>query len=202
MVKIEPLGYSSFKVTGRESSLVIDPFHQKATGLPWVEKEADLVLISSDHPGHNNAGGVSGLAYVVSGPGEYEVRGVAVRGFSLGDSTAYQFRLDGLSFLYLGGLQGLLAEECLSQTGETGILFIPVGGVSTIGAEEAARVVAQVGPRIAIPMHYQQDTKELSALAPVDKFVSEMGGGVERVPVLQLKPRAELPEETKVVILE
>jgi len=202
MVKIEPLGCSSFKVTGREASLIVDPFYQKATGLPWAKRKADLVLVSADHPECNNAEGVSGVAYVVSGPGEYEIRGVSICGFPLEGSVAYQFHLDNLSFLYLGGLRGLLVEEQLSQTDETDILFIPVGGVSTIGAEEAAQVVAQVEPKITIPMHYQQETKELSALAPVEKFVREMGGGVERMAVLSLKSGMELPEESSVVILE
>jgi L-ascorbate metabolism protein UlaG (beta-lactamase superfamily) len=39
--------------------------------------------------------------------------------------------------------------------GAVDLVFLPVGGGLTIGAEGAAAIVAELGPRWAVPMHYR-----------------------------------------------
>ena len=202
MVKVEPLGHSSFKISGQGAGLVVDPFHREATGLEWKKRTADLVLVTKDEPAYNNVEGVSGFPYIISGPGEYEVKGIYVCGISSDGNTFYQFKVGGIFFLHLGSLNCSLNDEQLSGIGEIDILFVPVGGVSTLDPEKAAEVVARVEPRVVIPMHYQRDTEPLSGFAPVEKFTEEMGERVERLSEFKLKSQADLPEETEVVILE
>jgi L-ascorbate metabolism protein UlaG (beta-lactamase superfamily) len=79
-------------------------------------------------------------------------------------------------------------------------LLIPVGGVSTINAAQAAEVVSLLEPQVVIPMHYK--TKALNIkLAPVSKFLKAMGLG--KLPEQDsLKVTASnLSEETQVVLL-
>jgi len=201
MVKVEPLGHTSFKISGGGVGVIVNPFYKKATGLEWKKRAADLVLITNDSNAYNNADGVEGTPYVVTGPGEYEVKGVHVYGISSGETTLYQFRIDDISFLHLGVLNNLLGEDQLSPISETDVLFVPVGGVGAIDPEKAAEVAVKVGPRIVIPMYYQQDTTALSGLAPVEKFIEEMGKQVEYVLGLKLKSRDDLPEEMEVIVL-
>ena len=49
---------------------------------------ADIVTISHEHPGHNNAEGVAVEGRVLRGPGEYDVRGVAITGVQTAHDAA------------------------------------------------------------------------------------------------------------------
>ena len=53
------LGRSCFKITHDGYSIVIDPYSAGSTGYPELHVSADMVLISHDHPGHNNAAAVT-----------------------------------------------------------------------------------------------------------------------------------------------
>ena len=81
------------------------------------------------------------------------------------------------------------------------MLLVPAGGQFTISPAEAAEVVAQVSPRIVIPMHYAVNGASQDLLGP-EKFLHEMGvADTTRQPKAQVTP-SNLPEETQVVLLE
>lgn len=202
MVKVEPLGHSCFKISGKSGSVIVDPFYPKATGLSWKGRKADLVLVSIDREDHNNIEGVKEPSYVATGPGEYEVSAIKVLAISSGGgNTIYQIFVDGFSFLHLGNLSRTLEEEQLSEISEVDVLFVPMGGVEVLDFEKAAQVVAQIEPRVVVPMHYQESTEELSKYSSVEKFIEEMGEEMERRSELKFKSRADLPEETEVIVL-
>ncbi len=52
--------------------------------------------------------------------------------------------------------------------GSVDLLFVPVGGGPTIGADQAAEIAAQLGARVVVPMHYR--TQRIDFLEPVDAF--------------------------------
>ncbi len=80
------------------------------------------------------------------------------------------------------------------------VLFVPVGGVSTIDAKRAAEIVRLLNPKIVIPMHYQTDVTIW--LEPLDKFTAGMGLR-EVVPQPKLTvTRSNVPPETRVVVLD
>ena len=61
---------------------------------------------------------------------------------------------------------------------------------STIGAEQAARIVDELSPRWVVPMHYR--TERVSFLEPADDFLDRMGR-VERLDEPSFDT-ADLPE--------
>jgi len=202
MVTVEHLGHSCFKVQGKQGSVIIDPFNPGAVGLPWNKRKANLVLVTVDSEDRNNLAGIDGSFYAVTGPGEYEVSQIKVRGIATADgATIYAFTVDDIHFLHLGGLKQLLEEKELAEISEVDVLMIPVGGVDVLDAELAAQVTAQVEPRVVIPMHYQENSEELAKFAPVEKFIEEMGEEMEERSDLKLKSPGDLPEETEVIVL-
>lgn len=213
---IEPMdinwfGQSCFRLKGKTASVVIDPFDPDKTGLKFPKDlEAQVVLSTHSHTDHSNTAGVGGNPLVISGPGEYEIAGVSVvgvgayhdnkEGAERGKNTLYHILMDGINIVHLGDLGHLLSEEQLAQIDNTDILFVPVGGNYTIDAEIAAKVVAQMEPRIVIPMHYQ--ILGLKAeVEGVQPFLKEMGA--ENVsPISKLTiTKDKLPEETAVILL-
>lgn len=208
------LGHSSFKIKGRTGSLVTDPFDPQIVGLKYSGVEADIVTISHDHADHNQAGLVKNVKKVVDGPGEYEILGISIIGFSSfhddkngslrGKNTIYVFEMDGLRLVHLGDLGHELSEGLVEDMGEIDILMIPVGAEYTIGPDIATSVVQAVGPKFVIPMHYQISglaPETFSKLLPVEAFLKEVGISVETLPKLSVK-KEDLGEEQKVIVLE
>jgi L-ascorbate metabolism protein UlaG (beta-lactamase superfamily) len=75
-----------------------------------------------------------------------------------------------------------------------------VGGGGGLNAAKAAEVVSLLEPGIVIPMHYGTSAA-LVKLAPLSKFLKEMGlGNVESLDVLKIT-QSTVPDETRVIVL-
>lgn len=215
-MEIYPLGHASFRIKGKNATVVTDPFDPEMVGLKFAKLETvDLVTISHPHPDHNFLQNIPGAPFVISGPGEYEVKGVTVVGVKTfhddkggtdkGNNTVYKMVVDDVRICHLGDLGHKLTDEQLDQIGEVDILFVPVGGFYTINSNVASEVVAQIEPLVVIPMHYGRaglNPKQFSELETVDKFLSEMGSA-GTLPVNKYSTaKDKLPENTTVIVLE
>lgn len=205
------MGQAAFKIKGKSAALIIDPFDPSFTGLK-IPKDlsADLVLVSHQHNDHNYTAAVLDQPLVIAGPGEYEAKGVGVLGVRTyhddssgsqrGKNTVYKVLLDGVSLVHLGDLGHTLSSDQVDQIGRCDVLMVPVGSMYTIGSQVAAKVVAQLEPKVVIPMHYKLPDLKFELLG-VEGFLKEMGAlGVVPVPKLSIT-KEKLPEETQVVLL-
>ncbi|MCX6721581.1 MAG: MBL fold metallo-hydrolase, partial [Candidatus Staskawiczbacteria bacterium] len=111
MAKIYWAGQSCFQISVSNSKdhsadIVIDPFNEEKVGLKLPNLSADILLITHDHADHNAVKDVKGTPFIVSGPGEYEVKEVFVQGImsfhddvngkERGTNTIYVFEAEGL----------------------------------------------------------------------------------------------------------
>lgn len=127
-----------------------------------------------------------GNPYVVDGPGEYEVKGVGIIGFSTGKSTVYRIEIDGVSIVYLGHLDRTLTASEVDSLDGVDILVVPVVG--------AMPIVQEVEPSIVIPIQY--GAGELTA------FLKEIGKeDIQPQPKLSIT-KDKIPEQMQVVVLE
>jgi L-ascorbate metabolism protein UlaG (beta-lactamase superfamily) len=206
-MEITWLGHSFFRLRAREAIVAIDPVARKGA----AKVAADIVLVSHPHEGHNGRDAVSGSPRFVTGPGEYEIKGVSIVGVQTahdgeggrrrGSNTAWIVQLEDVNVCHLGDIGHTLTEQQREAIGEVDVLLVPVGGHNTINAGQATEVVTSLEPKIVIPMHYGTGDGDESALAPVDHFLREQGvRAAEPQARLQLT-RAALPEETTVVVL-
>ncbi len=210
---IQWYGQACFKVTSGELVIVIDPF-AKEIGLTPPRFRADVSLITHGHFDHANTDAPTGEPFLISGPGEYETKGVYVRGIETfhdksggkerGMNTVYVLELEGLRLVHLGDFgEGEMRDETLEKIGDADILFIPVGGVYTIDGKEAARVVKQIEPRCVIPMHYKIPGLSVKLDGP-EVFLKEMGTGKAEAQEKFTVKKKDLGEErkTEVVVLK
>ena len=200
------LGHSSFKLSGKTSVVVTDPYDPTVVGLKFPKHTtADIVTVSHDHQDHNAVGELEGESFVVNGPGEYEIKGVGVVGLSVDKNTVYRIEIDGVSVVHLGDVGHVLTADQVDSLDGVDVLIVPVGGVYTVDAAGAAQIVHEVEPSIVIPMHYgrpELNQKTLGGLAPVAAFLKEMGKeGVQSQPKLVIT-KEKIPEEMQVVVLE
>lgn len=64
----------------------------------------------------------------------------------------------------------VLSKKAARDIGHVDLLFVPVGGIYTLDARGADKVLEQLHPTIAVPMHYH--TQALSFdLDTVDEFL-------------------------------
>jgi L-ascorbate metabolism protein UlaG (beta-lactamase superfamily) len=209
MMEITWLGYSCFRLKGKQTTIVTDPF-PPSLGYSLGKLTADIITISHPHPGHSYIEGVSGEYKVLSGPGEYEINNVPIvgivtyhdgeHGVQRGKNTIYVFEIDDLVICHLGDIGHVLTADQVQKIGSVDILLVPVGGVSTIDATHAAELVRHMEPKIVIPMHYKTLVLKRE-LATVDRFLTEMGIK-EAVPVPKLSVnKNSLPLSLQVAVL-
>jgi len=205
-------GQSCFKIQSGEIVLFTDPF-AKEIGLAPPRGQANIVTVSHNHFDHNNSEAINGGSLVIDGPGEYESKGVDIRGIlsfhddkegkERGINTIYVIEMEGIKICHLGDLgQAKLAPEQVEKIDGVDILMIPVGGTYTIDEEMAAEIINQIEPRIVIPMHYKIPGLT-SKIEGVDAFLKEMGvAKKETVDKLTLKKK-DLPEgDMQVVVMK
>jgi L-ascorbate metabolism protein UlaG (beta-lactamase superfamily) len=210
-------GQSCFQISISQAknnhlNIVIDPFSE-AIGLRLPKLEADILLVSHQHYDHNNIKAVSGSPFLISGPGEYEVKNVFIQGIhswhdnsqgrERGENTIYTIEAEDLKLCHLGDFgQKELTEEQLEKIGEVDVLIIPIGGVYTISAKEALKIMSQLEPKIIIPMHYHLPKLNIK-LDGLDKFLKMVGiKSIEPQPKLTIKKKDISPEEVKIIALK
>jgi L-ascorbate metabolism protein UlaG (beta-lactamase superfamily) len=81
------------------------------------------------------------------------------------------------------------------------IAMIPVGGVFTIDGAQAARLVEELAPLVAIPMHYKTPVLAIP-LQEIEEFTGSFSGPVRQVAERPLAiSRDALPSATEVWVL-
>lgn len=205
-MEITWFGHSCFRITERSRiTVVTDPF-QDAIGIPAPKLKGEVVTISHDVAGHNNIDAVKGTRLVLTGPGEYEISGVFIKGIAMHDAeagrmnVAYVFNFDNLTVLHLGDLSHVPPQSAIEEIGQVNVLLLPVGGGNGMKAAQAAEVVALVEPYFVVPMHYA--LPELAfELEPVDKFLKAMGvSNVQETEILKVSA-SDTPEQPQVVVM-
>jgi L-ascorbate metabolism protein UlaG (beta-lactamase superfamily) len=196
---IEWYGQSAFRLGDGATTVFIDPFDDltlmRGRGLRWdypaiTGVEADLLLVTHEHVDHNGVGAIGGdpvtlrstagrlespLGEVVAVASEHD----EAAGTERGPNTLFAFSLGGRRVAHLGDLgQRALRDEQRAALGQVDVLFVPIGGGPTIGAEQAAQAAAELGASVIVPMHYR--TERIDFLEPVDEFAGR-AGRVERL---------------------
>jgi L-ascorbate metabolism protein UlaG (beta-lactamase superfamily) len=208
-MEITWLGYSCFRLKGKNITVITDPY-PPSLGYSLEQQSARIVTVSHNHPDHNYTQAVEGDPRIIFRPGEYEIGGVLIigvpafhddeKGIALGKNNIYAIEVDDINICHLGDIGHPLTAKQIEDLGTIDVMLVPVGGGATISAAQAAAMVRSVEPKIVIPMHYKTPTltKELDG---VDKFIKEMGL-TEAIPQPKLVVnKSTLPLTTQVVVL-
>ncbi len=213
-------GRSCIRLRGKDAVVVADPY-PAIVGPTGRGITGEIVTFShpDDAPTSRAKGPVSrdGLtvlptslerAFVLDGPGEYEVREVLITGIGTyrddakgqerGRQTAFVVELDGLHTVHLGDIGHLLSEEKLGDIGPVDVACVPVGGA--LAAPRAAELIAQLDPRIVVPMPMCED--EAACEEALGRFFHELGGTPGPAMARLSVTPSSLPTETTTVRLE
>jgi L-ascorbate metabolism protein UlaG (beta-lactamase superfamily) len=209
-------GHSCFRLTERNyATVVTDPYDSKTIGYDALKLRSEIVTVSHDAPGHNNADAVKGTSHVIDGPGEFEIGGVFITGVQSDSGSAgkkknkddsprntiYVFDYDGITVAHLGDLKQTPTQSEIESLGTVNVVLVPVGGGGGLNAAKAAEIISLIEPNLVIPMHYSTPATKIS-LDSLNKFIKEMGlTNPATQPSLKVT-RSSLPNETHVVVLD
>lgn len=184
----------SGKHAGEEFVVLIDPYDAKKTGLKTLHPSTVHCICSTT--GALPAFGEG--PFVITGPGEYAVRGVSVLGIPVGVTTIYRIEAEEVSLAHLGHFAGTLDDATIERLGDVDVLFVPVGGNGVCTAKQANVALEQIEPRIAIPIQYRVRESTLPYDGP-EAFCKEAGcspkDAEERIRVTE----KEIPTDEMVV---
>lgn len=176
------LGVEFFKVQFGDTTIAFNPISKDSKFKP-TRFFADIALVSLNSPDMN---GVENLSYngkdpfVISGPGEYEVKDIFIKGFASKSmyggkekiNTIYSVTLENMNICFLGALSDInLSSNVKEALGDVDILFVPVGDEGTLDAAKAEKLSVEIEPKIIIPMHFG----EVGVKDALKKYLKEAG---------------------------
>lgn len=204
-------GHRCVRLETKEGDVLIDPFDPKVVGLRGPNIKDHLVLVSDAMPSRDVMSRINEDAFVIRGPGEYERRGIAVRGIQaardsqrgreLGLCTIYCVVAEEMSLCHLGALgQEKLTAEQLEAIGDPDILILPVGGQSALDVKVAAELATQIEPKIIIPVQYALPNATYEA-GTLEKFTKEIGLTPQKTDTFRIAKKSLPADQTQLVVL-
>ena len=202
------LGHACFRLRSDDVVVLTDPF-PLSLGLRPDIRPATVVTVSNSHPNHSNSGEVVGGPRVFAAPGEYEYRGISVRGVMTSQSAetpreqrsvAYTMEIDRVNICHLGDISAPLSPGQIDELSPVDVLLVPTGGGCTLEIDQVLQTLQDLDPKIVIPMHYNVPGVGVP-LQDVEVFLRRMG-----LSEVQAQPRlvvtsSNLPEDMRVVML-
>jgi L-ascorbate metabolism protein UlaG (beta-lactamase superfamily) len=204
---ITSFGAQYIKLQLGDTVIGVNPIGKKS-GLPTTKFGADLALVSANRSDMND---VDQLVYgetkpfIISGPGEYEIKNIPVVGIDAGLSsdgkvrnTIYVLEFDGMRLCFLGALATAeLSPETIETIGRVDILFVPIGGGDVLSPSDAEKVSVMLDAKLVIPVNYSgPKAKELTT------FLKEAGAeGVAPQDKLTLKRKDIEAFEGEIAVL-
>lgn len=208
-------GLSSFKITSKDVAVFTDPFG-KAAGPTPPRGGGDMIVCSNPSSElYNNYSSISGSPFVIQSPGEYDIKGIFVRGIpaaaaknsgekkpEINRQAIYLLTIEGMNVGFLGAFpQKNLTDNQIEELNNIDVLLVPVGGNMVCDAKVAVEIINELEPKIVIPMHYKTSSINVK-LDPLDRFTKEMGSKGEAIEKLLVKKTDLEEEKTRLVILE
>ena len=173
-----------FRLRGKDATIVTDPF-DRGLGLEVPRPKADIVTISQDHPHHNAMRPRSRASRGCCGPGRVRGQGRLhhrrrhLRRQQEGRAARQEHGLclrAGRPDHLPPGQPGPCADRQAGRGVERCACAAGAGGrPDALDAARAAEVIAQIEPRIVMPMHVSHRTRNRSSVETLERFAREMG---------------------------
>jgi L-ascorbate metabolism protein UlaG (beta-lactamase superfamily) len=171
---IQYFGHNFFLITTRKGTrIVADPLGRGWYPTPHVV--ADVVTVGKETRNHNAVEIIQGNPLILRGLKDYgadwnrvstSVKDTFIYSVPIHQNADSIQRIHGAAFVYdlgvlciahLGDLSQKLNDQQIKAFGKVDIALTPIGGGATMGPDLAREVLAQLKPKIAIPMHHRDN---------------------------------------------
>lgn len=200
---ITPNGHHSIKLQTGDTIISVNPV-SKDSSHKTAKFGADVALVSINHPDFNGAADMTfgeKVPFIISGPGEYEVKNTFIKGFLSQskyddgeyNNTIYSVVMDGMHVCFLGAHgEDKVNDEAVEAMTDIDILFVPVSK-DTLSASNAYKIGVNLEAKIIIPLGDE---------AMVKAFVKEAGADKpEKTEKLTIKKKDLDGKEGEIILL-
>lgn len=170
------LGHACFCLESGGYRVLLDPYG-RVEGYPELQAAVHGVYCSHGHQDHCNCD-----AAVLLPERENPFTVTELQSFHddqcgtlRGENTIRVFEAKGLRVAHMGDLGHMPDAALCGALRALDVLLVPVGGFYTIDAQQAAALVKQLQPRVAVPMHYRHAPYGLPNVGGVEPFLAEFG---------------------------
>ena len=196
------LGRACFKITYAGYSIVIDPYTASSTGYPELRTEADMVLVSHEHPGHNNRSAVKLSNAVRSCPFTIEKFVVShdeANGCLRGMNSIHCLKADGMKIIHMGDV-GFRCDDDSRLFGADA-LMIGCGSFRTLPPYVLKDMADAMGANVIIPMHYHHGSCGNRRISSLEEFTGLFEGecDVVRYPTNSIELTKATPHQVAVL---
>ncbi len=167
---------------------------------------ADIALVSVNHKDFNGAELLTHgdtKPFVISGPGDYEVKDIFINGVGIEAvidgkkyiNTIYSLTSADIKLTFLGALSSDIPANLRETIQAPDILFVPVGDGNLLSPKNAYKLAVSLEPKIIIPMDYDANS--------LKQFLKE--GGEEKItPIekLTIKKKDLEGKDAEIVVLK
>ena len=214
-MRLQYFGHSCFRIISDcGTTIVCDPFDGNMVGFEMPKTRTDVVTVSHHHADHDCTDSIVGGYALLDGKVACAADDIAVdnietwhdevKGAKRGANIVFRFLVDGIKIVHMGDV-GFVDGNVTEFAKDCDILLLPVGGVYTIDARQAAEYVKQINPKIVVPMHYMTDLHKFT-LNPPDEFLQlcRTNGWAVKQPHTDTLRLDDQPtnEQTEVVVLD
>lgn len=182
-------GHSCFEITGKDGTIVFDPYQANSVpGLNPLKLKANLVLCSHEHEDHNARNCVETTLK------DFKVAHIEThhdhhQGSRRGKNTIHIVEFDDMKIVHMGDI-GYMMDD-VSKLKNCDVLMIPIGGYYTIDTKEALKYIERIHPRIVIPMHYRSHEFGYDVLSTNEEFIQQSSN------IVYVDDSLEVNKETK-----
>lgn len=140
-------GDNYFKITSGDTTILLDPTNQRSY------KGASLILFTEKNfETREDTGGI----FLIDTPGEFEIGGIRVHGWTAGSSEkklhiVYRIIFDDISLALIGNLQQELGADFKENFETIDIAIVPTGGTGSIEPAKIAKFLRQIEPGLIVP---------------------------------------------------
>ncbi len=199
------------KLQTGDTTIAINPI-SKESGKKTTRFGSDICLVSTNLPLTNGVDQVENagkVPFVISGPGEYEVKGINFKGIESKFkwfegkeekekiNTSYFFTFDNIKICILGILTDKISAEVRDAISDCDLLILPVlegkdGENKFLSAHDAVVVGNNLEPKMIIPVGFDDKTLPI--------FLKEAGAvGLQAIEKLTIK-RKDLDNKEGVIV--
>ena len=140
-----------FSYNGKESITIKTQNENIAINSDKSSKATISIFSHRDKIDHNEE------AFVVDGPGEYEIRDVVIKGIDVIDSFLYVINVDGIKICFL--THSVSKNEVYDEAGDIDVLCISLKGIT---AKESSSIIKAFTPKVIVA--FESDKKDIDLI--------------------------------------
>jgi L-ascorbate metabolism protein UlaG (beta-lactamase superfamily) len=202
-MEIRWLGNSTFEVHSSVGVVVVD--HQGPLPKSSLHEDDNTVFVYSQGDSTKHR---SDDTHVLTGPGEYEIGGLSIRGIATPAedpaisheiNTVYVVDADGLQVATLGNPGSQPSAQSVQQISKVDVLLINTESQG-LEPDELSSVIRNLEPKMIVPSGYDAETGKPSA--SMQRLLTELGVKEFEATNRLNVTKSGLPDERAVIVLQ